>query len=145
MKPALLVLAAIVIILFMPAVMASINDFRADDYTELHIATTTSPDTSENVTLTQDLLNNSLVNVTVSSNNTNDAPLPALYTSATNVLRVDGLETDARRTLTVVYKIGALDDYVAADMGAKVWPTLIILGVFGVIAGAVYTSTKPGD
>jgi len=145
MKSALLLISALMVILLLPAGLTAINDFRMTDHTELHVVTTVAPDTTGDVTLTQDLFNTSVVNAEVSSNNTLDAPLAQSYASATNVLTVAGLQTDAIRTLTIVYKIDALSDYFGAQIGTKVWPLFLILGVIGLIVAAVYNATKRGE
>ncbi len=145
MKPAMMVISAILIILLMRSALTSINNFRMASYAEPHIVATVSPDTSGNVTLTQALYNSSVVNAVVTSPNTNDAPLSALYTSSTKVLWVQGLETNQTRTLTVTYKIDALTDYLGAAAAVVVWPLFLILGVIGIIAGAVFTAMKNRD
>ncbi len=145
MKSALLIIAACIIILLLPATLTAINDFRMVNYTEPHIITTTSPDTTAPVTLTQALYDSSAANAAVSSNNTNDAPLSLSYVSATKVLTVDGLELNKTRTLTVTYKIDALAAYTGAGIAVKVWPIFLILGVIGLIVGGVYNATKHGE
>lgn len=145
MKSVLLIIGAVIIIILLPATLTSINNFRSADYEEPHDVTTTNPDTTADITLSQTLFNGKTYNVVVTSNITADAPIPSAYVSATKVLTVSGLETDATRRLTVAYKIDGLEDYVGASLGAQVWPLMLALGVIGIIVGAVYTATRHGD
>jgi hypothetical protein len=146
MKPVLLLIGAVLIILLMPAMLLSINDFRMTDKAEDHIVALVSPAVASDITLSQDLFDDATYNViSITSNETSDAPIAATYTAATNVLNVTGLTTDKTRRLTVTYSIAALSSYWGADTGAKVWPMFLILGVLGIIAGAVYVATRRGE
>ena len=140
MRPVMLGIGAIMIILLMGAAMTGIRDFRSSEYTELHNVTTAANVTTDSVILTQDLFNDETSNVTISSNITADAPVSSGYTSATNTLAISGLVASQLRQLTVVYRYGQLGDYWAADLGARSWPIFLVLGVIGVIAGAVYAA-----
>ena len=146
MKSGILVLLAVILMLLLSSALTGINDFRMTDQTELHAKTTTSPATSANCTLTCDLFNDDIANVSsVTSNNTSDAPLAAAYTSSTNALRVDGLITDSSRTLTIVYKRDGLTEAPGASIGAKILPVLLLLAIIGLLAGAVIQATKHGE
>ncbi len=144
MKSALLIIAACLVILLLPATLSAINEFRMAEHTELHVIATTNQ-TTGTATLTQDLFNDSVVNVSFSSNNTADAPLATGYTAATKVLAIDGLQTSATRTLSITYKIDALTDYVGTGTAVKIWPIFLVLGVIGLVIGGVYNATKHGD
>jgi len=147
MKSLMLLLGACVIILLLAAVVVGVQDFRSEDYTEAHgVVTTAAGVTSANITLTQDLFMDRTSEVqSVTSNLTSDVPLSASYTSATNRLLVSGLVASETRTITVVYKIGRLDDYYAVEMASRTLLTFLILGVIGLAAGAVYQATRRGD
>ncbi len=144
MKSAIILLAAVVVILFLPASLTAINDFRMTDFPESHLLTTTNVTTSS-VTLTQAVFNDSLTNISLSSNNTGDAPLATSYTAATKTLALDGLQTGVTRNLIVTYKINALTDYTGGEIATRVWPLCLILGVIGLIVAAVYNATKHGE
>ena len=146
MKSAIMIFMAVVIACFLPSALSGINDFRSTSQTGMYIATTTTPDTSANVTLVASLFDADVVNVTaVTSTDTADAPLAAAYTTATKVLRIDGLETNASRTLTVTYKRAALGSFTGADLGVLILPLVMILGILGLIAGAVVTAMRHGE
>ena len=144
MKSVMLILGACIIILLLSAVIPAINDFRSEEYTESHgVVTTGVGGTTANLTLTQDLFldENSEVE-SVTSNVTNDVPLVSTYTSATDRLLITGLVASTARTLTVVYNIPSLDNYYAVDIATRVIPLLLVLGVFGLVAAAVYAGTR---
>ena len=121
MKPVLLVLGACVLLLLFPGVLGAVQDFRSEEYTEAHGAVTTAAAvTSANITLTQDLFGGRTSEVvSVTSSNTTDVPLVTTYTAASDRLLVTGLGADASRTLTIIYNIGRLDDFIGADTAAK--------------------------
>lgn len=142
MKPAMLVLSAIVLIFFLAASLTAINDFRTEDRTEYHDTTTAAGTTSANVTLAQDLYDDATRHVTsITSNETADAPIAFTYTAATNVLLVTGLDDSNTSRLTVVYEIDALEGYYAATQGTSALPVLLLLGIIGIVAGGIYAAT----
>lgn len=145
MKSALLVIAACLIILLLPATVAAINDFRMTDYEAGYMVTTGGGETSADVELSQELFNDDTSLVSVSSNSTNDAPIPSTYVDATDTLTIIGLNQSTTRLLTLTYSINALEDYVGAGIASRVWPIFLVLGVIGLIVGAVYNATKHGE
>ena len=145
MKPVTLLLGAVVIILMMAAVLTAVNDFRMTEYEESHVATTGGAETTYDVTLSQELFSDETYNAVVTSNVTADAPIPSSYASATQILTVTGLEASETRLLTITYQIDSLEDYFGASLGARVWPLMLVLGVIGVIVGAVYNATRHGE
>jgi hypothetical protein len=142
MKGALLVIAAILIIFFLPATIESINDFRSTDYLEPHIEVTAPGVTDVDIVLSQDLFGSRTANVTITSDNALDAPVPFAYTPATNTLNITGLAANDTRTLAVTYKIDNLTDFWGAGTAVKTWPMLLIVAVFGLISAGVYVSAR---
>lgn len=145
MKTAALMIGAVIVILLLPAAIISIDDFRLADQEDEFIVSTGGAETSKDVTLSQELFGDETRNASVSSNVTADAPIASSYASATQALTVTGLAVSESHRLTVTYKIDALTDYWGAGTGARVWPIMLILGVIGIIAGAVYNATRRGD
>ena len=145
MKTATLILGAVIILLFIPSAMDSIDDFRTTEQVDAYDITTGGGVTTANVTLSQELFGDETRNASVSSNMTVDAPIASSYVSNTQALNVIGLEASTERRLTVTYAIDALDDYPGAGVAARVWPILLILGVIGIIVAAVYNATQKGD
>lgn len=145
MKAVGTIIGACLVILLLGAVITGILDFRSAEYTEPHNVTTAGGVTTANVTLVAELFNDELAYVTIVSNDTDDAAVPSTYTSATKVLLISGLAESTTRQLTVTYRYGQLSQYWAADLGARSWPLLIILGVIGVIVGAVISAYRARD
>lgn len=145
MKTVALMIGAIILMLLMPATIESIDNFRLTDQVDIFDTTTGVADTDSEVTLSQELFGGETRNATVTSNVTADAPIASSYVSATRVLTVTGLEASESHRLTITYKIDGLTQYWGAGTGARVWPIMLILGVLGVIAGAVYNATRRGD
>lgn len=144
MKSAGLLIAAIIIILMMPACLVSINEFRMAEQVDEYNVTTGGGVTEADVVLSQDLFSDETRNADATSNLSSDAPIASTYASATNTLTITGLEASADRRLTVTYQIDALSDYWGAGTGTRVWPILLILGVLGVVTGAVIYATRRG-
>lgn len=142
MKALLLMIGAVIIILLMPAVLLSVNDFLMDEYEASYIVTTGANATSTDITLTQELYDDQTYNAVVTSNITADAPVPSSYVSSTQVLTVTGLDADNSRTLTVTYQIDALELFFASGVTARAWMLLLALGVIGIIVAAVYNAVR---
>ena len=143
MKPIMMVLGAVIIILSLAAVITAIQDFRSDAETETHAVTTAAGVTSANITLEQDLFLDDNANVSaISSNLTSDTPRASTYTAASNRLLINGLTASGSRTITLTYSYGVLGNYYTADVASRAFPMFLVVGVFGVIAAAVYTGTR---
>ena len=147
MKPVMLIIGACMIILLLAGVLTGIQDVRSTSHTDAFGSVTTAAAvTTANVTLVEDLFGDRTAEVTsVTSNLTTDIPLVYSYTAATNRLIISGLTASETRTLTVVYKIGRLTDYFGVDTAIRTWPMFLVLGVIGIIAGAVYSASKRGE
>lgn len=145
MKAPVLLFAALMLAFFAPFVIAQNTDFRTSEYTAPYIAATAPGVTTADVVLTQDLFNNATANVTISSNNVLDAPLPFAFVSATDTLTVSGLAADDSRTLTLVYKISALDDYFGSEIVSRIWPTFYILCILALAGSGIYQATRRNE
>lgn len=136
MKTATLLVAAVIIILMLPAAILAVDQFRLSDQTDPFVVPSGS--SASEVTLSQDLYGDETRNAAVSSNVTTDAPIASTYTAATNVLAITGLDDEEEHYLTVTYKIDRLADYFGAGAGSKVLPVLLVLGVLCIVGGAGY-------
>jgi len=145
MKTAALLVAALIIILLLPASILAIDQFRLDEQSDPFNVTTGSGVTSANVTLSQELYGDETRNASVTSNLTGDAPIASSYTSSTQVLNVTGLVASESRQLTVEYKIDRMGDYYGAGAGSRVLPVLLILGVLCVVGAAGYNAFSRGE
>jgi hypothetical protein len=116
--------------------MWALTQFRGENYTEPHIVPTASAITSADMILADPVLDNNTVNITVASNNVNDAPVPFAYSPTNRKLTINGLNPSDTRTLTVVYQTPRLDPF--TDTAARFFPAFLIIGCIAAIGGAVY-------
>lgn len=145
MKTATLLVAAVIIILLLPASILAIDQFRLDEQTDPFNVTTAAGVTSANITLSQELYGDETRNASVSSNLTADAPVASDYTGSTQVLYITGLQASESHQLSVEYKIDRMGDYFGAGTGAKVLPILLILGILCIVGGAGYQAFGRGE
>lgn len=145
MKTATLLIAAVILILLLPASILAIDQFRLDDQSDPFNVTTGAGVTSTSVTLSQDLYGDETSNIDVSSNITGDAPIASSYNSNTHALTITGLQESESHQLTVDYKIDRMGDYFAAGTGAKILPVLLILGILCIVGGAAYNAFSRGE
>ncbi len=141
MKTLQCLFGAMVAIFLLVSTMVCITNFRSQEYTEPHSVITLAGHDDANVTLSQDLFSGHAYNViNLASDNGNDLPIPSNYVANTNQLTIIGLEANTTRTMTITYRISALDDYFGADILAKSLPVLIGLGIFALIGCAIYSA-----
>ncbi len=145
MKSASLLFAALILILMLAGMLAAGNEFRSLAYTEPHIVTTGGGITTSDIALSQALFSSATANAVITSNNTADAPIPFSYVSATKVLTVSGLAASSVRNLSIVYRIDALTDWPGASLVFRFMPMLLVVGIIGLVAGAVYQVTRRGE
>jgi len=145
MKTTAMIIGAVIIILLLGAVVTSLFDFRTDEQTDEFNVTTGGGVTTADLVLSQDLYNDATVNANVSSNLTADAPIASTYTPGTNTLHVIGLQASDSRRLTIDYAIDGLTDYLGVGIAASTLPLFLVLGIIGIVAGAVYVATRGGD
>jgi len=119
------------LIMLLPPMMGGLEGFRTNDQTDAYSVTTGGGVTTANVTLTQPLYQNGTQYASVTSNYSADVPLVTGFQSGTRALEVSGLTAGQSRTLTVVYKILALDANV--DTAAGLSPTIFTFGIIGLI------------
>lgn len=141
MKAISVILGICLIVLMFGAILLSLDTFRLTAYEEDHIVTT-SGSTQATMVLSQDLYDGDTAGVTVTSNVTNDAPIPSTYATSTNTLTVTGLEDGQSHRLTVSYNIDALGDYWGAQTASRTIPLIIIIGCIAAIGAAIYATTQ---
>lgn len=106
-----------------------IKAWRTDDTTQQFAVTTGAGVTAGNMTLSYDLFQAATAEVqSISSNNTNDVPVPIGYIESTKSLEVGGLEAAEVRTLTV--------NYLAEDTNEVMRVTGAFLGII-VVGGCI--------
>ena len=116
---------------------STINDgivtWRTQDLTQSFTVTTGAGETTENVTLNNDLFQDDTSRViSITSNITGESPIATSYTAATKVLLVSALNPSATHTLTVNY-------YADSENGAlmAIGPFLALLVFGGLLVGLV--------
>lgn len=150
MRAALAVIGVIVILVLFGTMMVGINNAQTDERTDTFAAVTTGGGISTaSVVLVGDLYSDNILNVvSISSSNALDAPLPNGYTSASNTLAVRGLNASDTRTLTVVYKYGALvGEAAAAGTFLNMVPLLVGVSILVILVGAgiaVFAANRSG-
>jgi hypothetical protein len=135
-----ILLGVSVFIILLAAVFGGITSLRSAEYVEPHNISTTAGVTSADIVLTQELFDSQTSWVTITSNYTSDAAIPVSYIAATKTLTVGGLIENHSRRLTITYRYNQLVSYWAADLMARTWPLLLILGSIGLIAAAAYAA-----
>ena len=130
------------IFLLLGAFATPINDgiktWRTNDTSEDFEVSTAVGVTAANVTFSYNLYLEALAEVqSISSNDTGDIPVAAVYTDATKLLNITGLNDDAVHSLTVAY-YAETDSLVMRVLG----PFLSFL-IFGfLLMGIVWGITK---
>ena len=140
MKSLIIIFGALLLIIGLPAFFTSVNDAQVQEYTQTFAGVTTGAAVySANVTLSEDLHNDSPISVTDSSSNiTSDSPSAATYNSVSGVLTVEGLDASQTRTLSITYEIGStiLPTGVSVFFTMSIW--FWLFAIIGMIAGAIY-------
>jgi hypothetical protein len=127
---------------FSTPILDGIKTWRTDGLTSQNFVVATAAGvTSANVTLSKDLYQANVVNVSsVTSDDVLDAPAATTYTEATLVLLVAGLDDDNSRTLTVSY-YGETDSDVMRVLGPFLG-VLIIGGLAGIMIWSVFEKRR---
>ncbi|MGD0903971.1 MAG: hypothetical protein ABR924_13615 [Terracidiphilus sp.] len=143
MKIVLTLFGVMFILMMFGGMLDAIHAFRGSDFTEPHIVVTAGGQTSTTITLASDILDGDNTNVSVTSSNQSDAPVPFAYDSADRQLTVNGLNPSDTRTLTITYPVSQLDGF--TDEAAKLIPAYIILACICAVAGSCYFAFKRGE
>ena len=108
MKVVMGIIGVIVIVLFLSPLRAGLLGARTNEYEQVTPAVTTAAGvTSANVTLLKPLWEDDIASVTALTSSDGD-DTPAVYSFASDVLLVTGLQAETSRTLTLTYRYGAL-------------------------------------
>lgn len=142
MKNVLLLFGALLLVICMPLFWDGLHDARVDRFEEAYTSVTTGAGvTTVNITLSQDLWNDSATSVKqVSSNTTGDIPTAIGYNAVSHTLTLSGLVESSTRSLLVNYEIAStsISELQSIDAFMVVIAVFIVLGVLGIIAAAVY-------
>lgn len=121
------ILVVLLILLTAASAQEGTDDARTADQTQPFAGVTTGGGvTTANVTLAIPSAYDDVRAMSVSSNNASDVPAPTAYNATTQVVTVGGLAASDTRTLTVAYKIAAMNG-TGAGAFALVTPTLLLV------------------
>ncbi len=125
---------------FSSEILNGIKTWRTDGLsTQSFVVATAAGITSANVTLAKDLYQANVVNVSsITSSDGADVPAATVYTEASKLLTIAGLNDDSSRTLTVSY-YGETDQEVmrviGPFLGIFIIGGLVVLLIWEVFAG----------
>ena len=111
---AFLVLMTAAILLMVP-VSEAVYDFRTDLKTDIFTSVTDVDETTDNLTLTNDVYNDDTSTLTILSSESSDVPALAAYGESNHTILVSGLSENTTRTLTVTYDIYSLPGWAGID------------------------------
>lgn len=118
------------VILFLLPSTGAMYDFKTDLQTDTFSSITGVGETSDNLTLSEDIYEDDTTTIDLSASLSSDNPAWNAYDTTTHSLNVIGLTANTTRTLTIAYDIDALegsDAIVAlADKMAWIWLLMII-------------------
>lgn len=140
MKAVIALIGAGLIIMMLSGIMYAIKDFRSEDVTAPYNVTTDNGTEQATVVLANDVLDDNKVNISVTSSDGDDAPIPFTYTEATRQVTITGLDVSTTRTLTLVYKTSSQLPMI--DTVSKYIPLFLILGVIAIVAGVIYSAVQ---
>ena len=123
---------------FREGIIDGITGIRSDTSTESHVVATAVGVTTANVTLSKDLYQAAITEVSSISSNITETPVAAAYTEATKVLNIAALSANTSRTLAIAY-LAETDDTTWRVLG----PFMVFL-IFGGILGAIVWSIYKG-
>lgn len=127
----IVVLVFLLLGVFADPINDGIKGWRTDTTTQSFSVTTAAGQTTANVTLSGDLFQDNITNVsTITSNVTAETPIATSYTTATNVLLLSALNAAAMHTITLTY-FAETSNTVLQTIGP--WLSLLIIG--GLLVG----------
>ena len=142
--PLIALFGVILLFNFFPTVTDSTHDLQVDVDVQVEAAVTTGvSEFSADVVLDEELWKSRTTSVTsITSDNGSDDPVADSYVEATQTLTVSGLVESDTRELTITYEYDALTDYTMMGMLVSWAPVLLLLGIFGLIGGALWAAVS---
>lgn len=142
--PLIALFGVILLFNFFPTVTDSTHDLQVDVDVQIEATVTTgAAETTADVVLDEELWKSRTTSVTsITSDNVTDEPAADSYVEATQTLTVSGLAESDTRELTITYEYDALTDYTMMSMLVSWSPVLLLLGIMGLIAGALWTAVS---
>ena len=142
--PLIALFGVILLFNFFPTVTDSTHDLQVDVDVQIEAAVTTGvSETTADVVLDEELWKSRTTSVTsITSDNGGDTPVADSYVEATQTLTVSGLVESDTRELTITYEYDALTDYTMMGMLVSWAPVLLLIGIFGLIGGALWAAVS---
>lgn len=135
------VIGIMIAFIMFPTVMDSANDAATDPQTDALTSTTGVGETTDTVTLTQPLYDDSVTNITsITSTNGADTPAASTYASATRILTVSGLAASGTRTFTILYAADATSNYMGLKEMIQISPMMILILIIFAILGGMWVT-----
>lgn len=125
---------------FSPYFIGGVKTLRTEATTNAFVVTTGAGVTSANVTLTEDLFQANIGDITSISSNATETPIPTTYDEDTKVLLLTVLNDSTVRTLTIAY-LSETNDPGMMALG-PFFTFLIIGGLIGVIIWGIVDERK---
>lgn len=140
MKITLSIVGVVIVLILFGTMMTGVHDAQTNERVDSFAAVTTGVgETDADVVLVTDIYEDDLLSVlSISSNNTADAPLPDAFVGSTNTLTVRGLAESDTRNLEVTYEYDALTgDAEPAGSFLGFTPIFVAIGAVLIIVGAI--------
>ena len=128
-----------------PMVLDGADDIKSDDQTDTFASCSTGVgETTYDVVLTKDLLDDVVTNVTsiTSTLSGTDSPTAQTYVASTDTLTVAGLAASGTRTLTVNYEADALSGYTGLDSMVNFGPLIIFMGIIVASVASLWSGVQ---
>lgn len=146
MKSLVIVFAALLVIIALPLLFASVDSARTETFSQNVAGVTTgASEYTSNATLSRALYDDDASNVTsITSNITADSPSADSYNSVSRLLTIGGLNQSTTRTISITYEIDStiIDDYTGMSTFLTLYLWLIVFVVLGLLVAAVYAFTQ---
>ncbi|MDD5094058.1 MAG: hypothetical protein PHV74_06745 [Dehalococcoidia bacterium] len=127
----IIILIMLVTYMLVPVVL----DVQRESYSEVFDSSTEAAETTESCALTYNHEPNNIEDISISSNNELDSPIVVSYTDSTKVVIIGGLAESDTRYLTIGYIKEAPDTFNLFGWINSIPTILLLVGVFGAIAG----------
>ncbi len=137
-------LIGIIIVFYMfPTLLTSLDDMKEAEYTETFSGVTTAAGvTNASVTLSINLMDDSITNVKSITSSIAESASPESYVTATDKLYIKSLAPNTSRNLTVTYDIDDLAEYEGLSEFTGLMPLLLIIGALGLVLVGVWRMFK---
>jgi hypothetical protein len=131
-----------VILIFFPMLTTGVHDVQTEQVTQTYAGIVTTTGTTGTVTMTDEVFNDRINQVTLSGGTTGDTMVATSLSADGKTLVVGGLATSATRGITVEYSTDALGDYTGLGTFVGLVPLLAMLAGIGTLIFGAYKTIK---